>query len=77
MDANRIHDLHPREPLAVAIKYALSLWPRVMRYTEEGHYLIDSNPVEQGQRPQCSAERTTFSVRMTVEPKTTQSSTHS
>lgn len=41
----------PREPLAVAIKYALSLWPRVMRYTEEGHYLIDSNPVEQGQRP--------------------------
>ncbi len=41
----------PKEPLAVAIKYALSLWPRVMRYTEEGHYLIDSNPVEQGQRP--------------------------
>lgn len=41
----------PKEPLAVAIKYALSLWPRVMRYTEEGYYLIDSNPVEQGQRP--------------------------
>ena len=41
----------PKEPLAVAIKYALSLWPRMMRYTEEGYYLIDSNPVEQGQRP--------------------------
>lgn len=41
----------PKEPLAIAIKYALSLWPRVMRYTENGHYLIDSNPVEQGQRP--------------------------
>lgn len=41
----------PKEPLAVAIKYALSLWHRVMRYTENGHYLIDSNPVEQGQRP--------------------------
>ena len=41
----------PGEPLAVAIKYALSLWPRVMRYTEEGYYHIDSNPVEQGQRP--------------------------
>ena len=41
----------PKEPLAVAIRYALSLWPRVMRYTEEGYYLIDSNPVEQGQRP--------------------------
>ncbi|MDE7420733.1 MAG: IS66 family transposase [Muribaculaceae bacterium] len=40
----------PKEPLAVAIKYALSLWPRVMRYTEEGYYHIDSNPVERGQR---------------------------
>ena len=41
----------PKEPLAVAIKYALSLWPRVMRYTEDGYYHIDSNPVERGQRP--------------------------
>ncbi len=41
----------PQEPLAKAIKYALSLWPRVMRYTENGLYRIDSNPVEQGQRP--------------------------
>lgn len=41
----------PKDPLAVAIRYALSLWPRVMRYTENGHYLIDNNPVEQGQRP--------------------------
>ena len=40
-----------KEPLAIAIKYALLLWPRVMRYTEQGHYLIDSNPVERGQRP--------------------------
>lgn len=41
----------PKEPLAVAIKYALSLWTRVKRYTEDGIYHIDSNPVEQGQRP--------------------------
>lgn len=41
----------PSEPLAKAISYALSLWPRLVRYTEEGHYHIDSNPVEQGQRP--------------------------
>ena len=41
----------PKEPLAVAIRYALALWPRVMRYTEDGHYHIDSNPVERGQRP--------------------------
>lgn len=41
----------PKEPLAKAIQYALSLWPRVMRYTEKGYYLLDTNPVEQGQRP--------------------------
>lgn len=41
----------PKEPLAMAIKYALSLWTRVRRYTEDGNYHIDSNPVEQGQRP--------------------------
>jgi hypothetical protein len=41
----------PKDPLATAIKYALSLWTRVKRYTEDGNYLIDSNPVEQGQRP--------------------------
>lgn len=41
----------PSEPLAKAINYALSLWPRLVRYTEAGHYHIDSNPVEQGQRP--------------------------
>lgn len=41
----------PQEPLAKAINYALALWPRVKRYTEDGNYHIDSNPVEQGQRP--------------------------
>lgn len=41
----------PKEPLAVAIKYALALWPRLKRYTEEGYYHIDSNAVERGQRP--------------------------
>ncbi|MCM1297089.1 MAG: IS66 family transposase [Muribaculaceae bacterium] len=41
----------PKEPLAKAIKYARSLWPRLKRYTESGLYQIDSNPVERGQRP--------------------------
>lgn len=41
----------PKEPMALAIKYALSLWPRVRRYTEDGRYHIDNNPVERGQRP--------------------------
>lgn len=41
----------PGEPLAGAIKYALPLWDRIKRYTENGEYLIDNNPVERGQRP--------------------------
>ena len=41
----------PKDPLATAIKYALSLLTRVKRYTEDGNYHIDNNPVEQGQRP--------------------------
>lgn len=41
----------PQDPLAKAIKYTLGLWPRLTRYTENGLYQIDSNPVERGQRP--------------------------
>lgn len=41
----------PQEPLAKAINYALSLWTRLGRYTENGLYQIDTNPVERGQRP--------------------------
>lgn len=46
-----INSCTPHEPLAKAIKYALKLWPRLKRYTECGHYHIDSNPVERDQRP--------------------------
>lgn len=41
----------PKDLLAQAIRYALSLWPRAKRYAESGIYLIDNNPAEQGQRP--------------------------
>lgn len=41
----------PKEPLANAIGYAQNLWSRLKRYTEDGSYHIDSNPVERGQRP--------------------------
>ena len=41
----------PKEPLANAINYALSLWSRLERYIENGLYQIDTNPVERGQRP--------------------------
>ena len=41
----------PKDPLANAISYAQSLWTRLVRYTENGLYHIDTNPVERGQRP--------------------------
>lgn len=41
----------PQDPLGKAIVYALKLWPRLVRYTEDGRCQIDSNPVERGQRP--------------------------
>ena len=48
---NTLPGCTPKEPLAKAINYALSLWPRLERYTENGLYQIDTNPVERGQRP--------------------------
>lgn len=46
-----LHSCTPKDPLAKAIHYAQSLWPRIMRYTTDGTYHIDNNPVERGQRP--------------------------
>jgi hypothetical protein len=41
----------PSDALGKALEYAYKLWPRIKRYTTDGHYLIDNNPVERGQRP--------------------------
>lgn len=37
--------------LAHAIDYALARWPGLVRYTEDGHFPIDNNPVENALRP--------------------------
>lgn len=34
-----------------ALDYAYKLWPRLRRYTQDGRYHIDNNPVERNQRP--------------------------
>lgn len=41
----------PADLLGKAIDYAYKLWPRLRRYTEDGIFQIDNNPVERGQRP--------------------------
>lgn len=41
----------PSDPMGKAIDYAYKLWPRLKRYTLDGRYHIDNNPVERHQRP--------------------------
>jgi transposase len=36
----------PKSPLGEAVSYALSNWPALMRYTEQGYLAIDNNPAE-------------------------------
>lgn len=41
----------PSDPMGKALDYAYKLWPRLRRYTLDGRYHIDNNPVERQQRP--------------------------
>lgn len=41
----------PSDLMGKALDYAYKLWPRMRRYTENGIYHIDNNPVERHQRP--------------------------
>lgn len=41
----------PSDPMGKALDYAYKLWPRLRRYTLDGRYTIDNNPVERAQRP--------------------------
>ena len=41
----------PRSAIGGAISYTLSLWPRLVRYTEDGRFRIDNNLIENSIRP--------------------------
>ena len=41
----------PKSAIGGAIAYTLNLWPRLIRYTEDGRYEIDNNLVENSIRP--------------------------
>ena len=41
----------PKSVMGQAIAYTLNLWPRLIRYTEDGRYEIDNNLVENSIRP--------------------------
>lgn len=41
----------PKSPLGMAIDYTLKLWPRLIRYLDDGRFEIDNNLVENAIRP--------------------------
>lgn len=41
----------PSDSMGKALDYAYKLWPRLKRYTVDGRFCIDNNPVERMQRP--------------------------
>ena len=41
----------PKSAIGKAIAYSLKLWPRLIRYTEDGNWSIDNNMVENSIRP--------------------------
>jgi transposase len=43
--------LLPKSSIGKAINYTLNLWPRLIRYTEQAHYQIDNNLIENSIRP--------------------------
>ena len=51
----------PRSGLAEAIRYALSRWPALCRFIEDGRIELDNNPVERAIRPVALGARTTSS----------------
>jgi len=41
----------PKSALGMAIAYTLNLWPRLIRYIDDGRFQIDSNLIENSIRP--------------------------
>ena len=41
----------PKSAIGIAIAYTLHLWPRLIRYLDDGRYEIDNNRIENSIRP--------------------------
>ena len=44
-------DVLPKSAIGRAINYTRNLWPRLIRYTEDGRFNIDNNLIENSIRP--------------------------
>ena len=41
----------PKSANGMAMAYTINLWPRLIRYIDDGHFHIDNNPIENSIRP--------------------------
>lgn len=48
---HQLHQVPPRGGVAEAIHYALTRWPALCRFLEDGRIELDNNPVERAIRP--------------------------
>ncbi|MCF8377913.1 MAG: IS66 family transposase, partial [Bacteroidales bacterium] len=48
---DEIYNVTPKSAIGKAIAYTLKLWPRLIRYTQQGRFHIDNNLVENSIRP--------------------------
>jgi len=48
---DQLSEVLPKSSIGKAITYTLKLWKRLTRYTEDGRWEIDNNPVENSIRP--------------------------
>ena len=46
-----INQVLPKSAIGEAIAYTLKLWPRLVRYAEQGRFQIDNNLIENSIRP--------------------------
>ncbi|MCP4141336.1 MAG: IS66 family transposase, partial [Chloroflexi bacterium] len=46
-----IYKVLPQSAITKAIAYTLRLWPRLVRYIDDGRFRIDNNPIENTIRP--------------------------
>lgn len=46
-----IYEVLPKSAIGKAIAYTLNLWPRLVRYDEDGRFHIDNNMIENTIRP--------------------------
>ncbi len=47
----KIMEVKPKSAIGLALAYTLKLWPRLIRYVEDGHLKIDNNLIENSIRP--------------------------